>query len=259
MAANVEFLSAPDRRHATRCRHRSIRADFGSADERAGAGMNVKCVTAIMVALSWGASAPSTAQANIYRCSGWADGPDGSRLNASISLERAQRAWVDWTPPHAGTGPMLLRLRYSIHDGRLAELRRVWTDGELASDALDANGTGYIVVKPDVRSIWREPLQIDRQGLFNMDTKTTTPFATMVLSSDYPGEGLVHPERLKTLEKIGSLEIIAFREGKPFSDNTYELSGRAIRDQLFPLAYERAADALRNGCRSVNLSCECIG
>jgi hypothetical protein len=158
---------------------------------------------------------------------------------------------------------MSLRLTYGVGAGSLNKLTRAMVEGEIASDALDTEGTGYVLVKPVARSTWRELFQADRQGLLNLDDHTTRPFGVVVVASDhsnYPGEVLIHPERLAVLEETGSLQIIAFgRTDQPFSNFTYDLSDRRDRDLLFHLAYDRAARGLTKGCAAAGSMCECNG
>jgi len=213
--------------------------------------------------------ATTIAQANTYFCSGFAEGRGGSRLDAWISPETVDHVRADWTPPHSGTGPMSLRLTYNVRGGRLTGLRRAWVEGEIAADAFDTQGTGYVAVMPDAESVWRVALRsesvvrVDPHGAIPSGNDTTTSFATVVVASDhpqYPGEALTHPERLFVLEKTGSVRITAFgRADKPFSDSLFDLSNRQDRDQLFRIAYARAAKALSSGCTPADSMCECGG
>jgi hypothetical protein len=218
--------------------------------------------SAAVIVASWILCEPTIAQANIYGCSGWANGPRGSRLDVKISPSQVDLAHAEWTPPHSGTGPMSLGLTYGVGGGGLTKLTRASVEGEIASDDFSTEGTGYILVKPVAGSIWREPFQADRHGLSNLDN-TTTPYATVVVASDQPiyaGETLVHPKRLAVLEGTGSLQIIAFgRTGQQFSNYTYDLSNRQDRDGLFTLAYNRAMHGLAVGCEAADAMCECSG
>ena len=207
--------------------------------------------------------AAPTAQANVYHCSGWADGPRGARLDAWISPEAVDFAHAEWTPPHSGMGPMSIRLTYGVRGRSLAKLTRMEVEGEIAPGDLATEGAGYIVVTPVGGAIWREPFRADPEGLAHLDNDARTPFASVVVASNYPvyaGEPLVRPERLVVVERARSLLVTAFGQGdRRFSDDSYDLSDRQERDRLFRLAYDRAARGFTAGCAAADAMCECGG
>jgi len=224
--------------------------------------MKARLVATFGVIALCGVCEPRNASANVYGCSTYVDGPAGSALEVLIQPARRDLVQVDWTPPHTGTGPMSLRLAYDVHGTRFA-LTRASVEGELAPEAYDTEGTGYIVVKPDTQSTWREPLRADRRGLVNPRTGATTLFVTVVVASNrpnYPGEALAHPRRIELMETIGSLQVTALdRAGNLFSDSAYDISNHQDRDRLFQLAYAKVMDGLKTGCRSAESKCECAG
>jgi hypothetical protein len=209
--------------------------------------------------------APTTGLANIYSCSGWAEGQNGSRLNVWLSPE-AVVGWdhAEWDPPHSGSGPLSLKMLYDVQGGHLSLLRKAWLDGELTDDAFASEGSGYIALSLDhPRLNWRESWRAERHAVFHFDTHTSTPLGTVIVASDrpsYPGEKTVRPERLALLGRTGSVRVTGFgRSGATFSDAKYDLSNPGERYRLFQLAYASAVHALKNGCPPADTACECGG
>jgi hypothetical protein len=187
-------------------------------------------------------------------------------MEAVIIPSQINGVRADWTPPHAGAGPMSLQLTYEVRNARLSALRRAWIEGEVAPDAFEINGSGYIKIEADARSSWRVTWRAEQDGLFHPEQSAASPYGQVLITSNhpnYPGEARVHPERLQMLENAQSVRIAAYgRKGELFDQHSFDLSGRQDRDQLFRLAYARAAEAVEHGphaCQVAGSTCECGG
>jgi hypothetical protein len=204
--------------------------------------------------------APTIAAANVYSCSGWAEGPLGSRVDAWISPEVTPGARAEWTPPHTGNGPISLRLSYDVRRARITQLNRIQVEGELGSGD-DSRSTGFVSLTLNDRIVWRDAWRAERVPALSPSEEV--PFALVLVASDrpdYPSDVPKHPERLAAVEQSRSIRVVAVdRAGASFSDSAYDVSRREDRDQLFRLAYETAVRALQRGCGGAETKCECGG
>ncbi len=204
---------------------------------------------------------PAVSWANIYGCSGWAEGRNGGRLDVRVS-EEAVAGWnhAEWTPPHSGGGGLALELVYGVHAGHLSDLRRVWISGDVEREAIDTDGR--VTISAGAGKSWRTRWRVD--SAIDVRTSKQTKSVTAVVAStrpNYPGERLIHPERMAVIEGARSLAVtFADRPGTTtFSGATYDLSALQERDQLFELAHARAWRALRDGCPRAETTCRCGG
>ncbi len=220
---------------------------------------------------------PAISPANVRGCTGWAVGDGESKVEVSIRSGAAGRTWVDWTPPRSGRGPVTLRLTYAVRDGRLAGLKRVLVEGE--PGPLYAGDSASVTLKTDPSThgrrragdpaeseravTWELRLRTDRSGAFRGDDGAAGPLLTASLAADPPRgliEALTFRRRLKLVGDAGDLDLVASSQVLgPFSRSEYQLYNPGVRDDLFGIAYARAAHGLQAGCGPAAFLCRCDG